>query len=344
MTEEPISGIASSGSEGRLSYWIWYGLIVAITFGITIFTDPTRYADLYAYVYYLDSLVHFPPSSWIYFEVFSNLYLLFCHWLTGLVMSAIILAHYGLSIIFIALMPTAFPPRRSPWTSLLFMFAVLGPLLAFVTMRATPAYFLVAIGVRHAIERRPSAWLFLVAASLFHISSLLAAIPMILLYFEKNLPSVLRSGQSRKFYLIAALGVIALGGVLPQVSGSVTSLIQSIPAISKYDVYTDSSSTPTQIGHYVFLLFITMLTFAFFSLRTERSSRLNIYVLASFALYILLFFSSSPVAAFRQAPFWLMPMILTLPWEKLGLNRITTPAFVLACSGLFVFQFYQIYL
>ena len=224
------------------------------------------------------------------------------------------------------------------------MFAVLGPLLAFVTMRATPAYFLVAIGVRHAIERRPSAWLLLVAASLFHISSLLAAVPISLLYFESNLPSVLRSDQSRKFYLIAAVGVIALGGIIPQVSGSVTSLIQSIPAISKYDAYTESSSSPTQIGHYVFLVFIAILTFGFFALRTEKSGQLSVYVLASFALYVLLFFSSSPVAAFRQAPFWLMPMILTLPWEKLGLNRVTAPAFILVCSGLFAFQFYQIYL
>lgn len=343
MTEEPIDLVALSDSKAKYSYWMCYGLTVLVIAGIAIFTDPTRYADLDAYIYYLDSLVHFPPSSWIYFEVFSNLYLLSAHWLTGSVMSAIVLAHYGLGIIFLALLPTAFPPHRSPWTSLLFMFAVLGPLLALVTMRATPAYFLIAIGVRHAIERRPSAWLLLIAASLFHISSLLAALPMALLYFESNLPRLLRSDRSKKFYIITAVVILALGGILPQVSGSVTGIIQSIPVISKYEVYTDTNSSPTQIGHYIFLVFITILTLAFLTVSNEKSRRLNIYVLSSFALYVMLFFSSSPVAAFRQAPFWIMPMIALLPWEALGLRKATAPLFVMACAGLFAFQFSQVY-
>lgn len=343
MTEEPIELATTSESETSFSYWMWYAVIVFTIFGLAIFTDPTRFADLDAYIYYLDSLVHFPPNSWVYFEVFSNLYLLFSYWLTGSVMTAIILAHYALGVIFIALLPTTFPPRRSPWPSLLFVFSVLGPLLAFVTMRATPAYFLVAIGVRHAIERRPSAWLLLVAASLFHISSLLAAVPMALLYFERNLPGLLRSDRSKKFYLIAAVAIAAFGGVLPQVSGSVTSIIQSIPVISKYEVYTDTNSSPTQIGHYVFLAFVTMVMVAFLTVSDEKSRRLNVYVLASFALYIMLFFSSSPVAAFRQSPFWLMPMVAAIPWQKFAIKNAAACMFIFGCAALFAFQFNQLY-
>lgn len=342
MIEGPKDLSKPAEAEARFSYWMWYGIIAIVITAISTFSEPTRYADLDAYIYYLDSLVHFPPDSWMYFEVFSNIYLLMAYWLTRSVLSAIILAHYILALIFLVLLPKTFPPRRSSWTSLFFMFAMLGPLLAFVTMRATPAYFLIAIGVRQAAERKPNAWLFLLAASLFHISSLLAAVPMLLLYFEGNLPNFMRTDKSRRFYVFAILAIISVGGILPQVSAELTNIIRSIPVVSKYDVYTDSDSTGRQIGHYIFLVFVGMLTFIFMLLRGE-SAKINIYVVSSFAIYVVLFFSSSPVAAFRQAPFWLMPMIATLPWDRLGLNRATTPIFVLVCCSLFAFQFYQIY-
>lgn len=343
MTDETIPSAVPATADGNLSYRVVYGAIALVILGIDLFTEPTRYADLDTYVYYLDALVHFPPASWMYFEVFSNIYLLAAHWLTQSVFSGVILAHYVLGLVFVASLGTAFPSKRSSWPTLLFLFAMLGPLLAFVTMRATPAYFLVAIGVRHAIDRRPSAWLFLALASFFHISSLLAAAPMALLYFERNLPKLLRSNRSRKFYLFITLGVVAFGAILPQLSGSVTSVIQSIPVISKYDVYTDSISTETRIGHYIFLAFVSMFTIAFLIARNEISGKLNVYVIASFALYVLMFFSASPVAAFRQAPFWIMPMIAVLPWESLGLKKSTAPLFAIACAALFVFQFGQVY-
>lgn len=343
MTEKPIYYAVTHSKNNSTLYWIWYGAISFVTLGVAIFTDPTRYADLDTYVYYLDSLIHFPSKSSIYFELLSNAYLGLSYWLTKSVLSAIILAHYCLSVIFLAFLATVFTSQRSPWTALLFTFAILGPLLAFVTMRATPAYFLVAIGVRYAMDRRPSAWLFFIAASLFHISSVLAALPISILYFEPYLPKILRANKSRKLYISIIVIIFAIGGLLPQLSGSVTSLIQSIPLVSKYDVYTDIKSSPTQIGHYIFLAFVTILTILFLTIKNNESEKLSVFVLTSFAIYILLFFSSSPVAAFRQAPFWLMPMIATLSWEKFGIKNSTAVIFVFGCAGLFIFQFTQIY-
>ncbi len=331
-------------TEGRPAYWMAYGTIVLAVLLISLLTEPSRFGDFEAYVLYLDALVHFPSPSWMYFEVFSNLYLLGSYWLTQSVFSAVTFAHYILSIFSVLALGAAFPPRRTPWPSLLFIFAMLGPLLAFVTMRATPAYFLVALGVRYAVERRPAAWIFLTAAAMFHISSLLAAPPMALLYFERNLPAMLRSNRSRRYYLLVALTIVAFGAALPQLSSSVTALIQSIPVISKYDAYTESVSTDTQIGHYIFLLFLSVLTVGFLAVQQGAAARLNIFVLASFALYVVMFFSASPIAAFRQAPFWVMPMLAVLPWERLGFNHATAPVFIAGCIGLFAFQFNQVYL
>lgn len=339
-----ISGSADSTERSMpLAYWATYSGIVMAIIGFGLFTNPTRYADFDTYVYYLDALVHFPPDSWMYFEVFSNIYLLSAYWITQSVLSAVVLAHYGLAVIFIVLMAVAFPPRRSSWPVLLLMFAILGPLLAFVTMRATPAYFLVAIAVHFAIDRRPAAWILLLAASLFHISSLLALLPMTLLYFERNLPRLMRSDRSRRYYLGVIAAIVLIAVLLPELSNSLTGLVQAIPVISKYDAYTTIVSGQTQIGHYLFLAFVSVLTVAFLAVRDRASNRLNVYVLTSFALYVVMFFSASPVAAFRQTPFWIMPMIAVLPLEKLGVNRVVAPIFILACAGLFVFEFQLTY-
>ncbi|WP_342659386.1 EpsG family protein (plasmid) [Sphingomonas sp. NY01] len=321
-----------------------YGTIALVIVLFGVFTDPTRYADFDTYVYYLDALVYYPPPSWIYFELFSNLNLLAAHWLTRSVLSAIIFAHYMLGVVFMLATLVAYPPRRTSWQALLFTFAVLGPLLAFVTLRATPAYFLIAIGVRYAINRRPIAWLCLAMAASFHISALLAAPAMMLLYFERNLPSILRSNRPRSYYFKVALVIIAFCVLLPSLSGSFNNIIKSIPVISKYEVYTDvREGTVTQIGHYIFLVFISMLVMAFIYAQNESSRILNIYVLVSYALYVLLFFATSPIVAFRQTPFWIMPLIAVLPWDRLGVRRATAPGFVITCAVLMAFQFSQVY-
>lgn len=331
--------------ESQAAYWVTYGAIALVILLTGIFTDAARYADFDTYVYYLDALVYYPPSSWMYFELFSNLNLLAMHWLTRSVLSAIIFAHYMLGIVFLLATPIAYPPRRTPWSALLFTFAVLGPLLAFVTLRATPAYFLIAIGVRYAIDRHPAAWLCLAVAASFHISALLAAPPMALLYFERNLPALLRSNRSRNYYLKIFLATVAVCALLPSLSGSFSGFIKSIPVLSKYDVYTDvKEGSVTQVGHYIFLVFITMLTMAFVWLQDAYSRRLNVYILTSFAIYVVLFFATSPVVAFRQTPFWIMPLIAVLPWSRIGVQRAVTPMFIAACVGLFFFQFSQVYL
>lgn len=330
--------------DEKFTYRATIALIALIIFGVDLFTDPARFADFDTYVYYLDSLVHFPSQDAIYFEFFSNMYLLLAHWITRSVLSGVILAHYILGAIYIFALVRTFPPQWSTWPALLFVFATFGPLLAFVTLRATPAYFLVAAAVRYAIERRRRTWVFMFAASLFHISALLALAPLTMVYFERNLPRVLRSDLPRKFYLIVVMIILGLAAILPQLPSVVADVIQSIPTIAKYSVYVDVVSTDTQIGHYVFLVFSSFLTLVFFVTQEGKSRRMNVYILTSFVLYLTMFFSASPVAAFRQAPFWIMPMIAVLPWQRLGVRAAVVPLFVVACGGLFYFQFQQLYM
>lgn len=330
--------------SGRTGYFSVYAIIVFTVLFINVLTDAERFADFDNYILYLNGLVHFRPSNWLYFEPLSNIFLLGTHQITRSVFSAMVLAHYVLGLIFVFGILIALPPRRASWHALLFAFAMLGPLLAFVTIRATPAYFLVALSVRFASGRRPIAWICLIAASLFHISALLAVIPVALLYFERNMPAMMRSDRSRRYYMFVMLAIVAIGAVIPAMSESIASLLQSIPLLSKYDIYTESSETGTQIGHYIFLAFVSAITFLFITFNEKSKRELNIYTLVSFAIYIILFFGTSPVAAFRQAPLWMLPMIATISWDRIGVKPATAPIFVLGCAGLFGFQFMLVYI
>jgi hypothetical protein len=269
-----------------------YGAIALAIIGFGVFTQAEYYADFDTYVYYLDGLVNFPSPSWMYFEPLSNIYLLSAYWLTKSVLPAVIVAHYILGIIFLLAIVRVFPPAYSSWQTLLFTFAILGPLLAFVTLRATPAYFLVALAVSQALERRPTAWLYLLAASLFHISSLLAAAPMALLYFERNLPRFLRSKRSRWVYAFLAVVIIATATFLPNITSTILDVVGMFPAISKYDVYANTQTTETSTSHYLFLAF--MLTFAVVYIIFQESDdvRINVYIISSLIIYILMFFSA----------------------------------------------------
>ena len=336
---------ASDAHRSPTTYWASFGAIAVCIFFVNFFTRPYDYADYDTYVIYLDSLVHFPPENWFYFEPLSNFYLLAIHWLLNSVEPSIWLAHYLLGALFLVLLVKSSSPRDSAWQNLLFSFAVLGPLLAFVTLRATPAYFLTAVSVTHAARRDPRAWLYFVLAALFHASALLAAVPLALLYFEDRFAGLAKLTRSPRLLVLSIVALAVFGVLAAAFAGYAISVIQSVPVLSKYVAYTadSSSNTVSSINHYIFLLFVTILVITLFLVGNEKTVRINGYILVSFAIYIGLFFATSPVAAFRQTPFWLLPLIALFPWRRVGVVEATAPLFIILCSGLFYFQFMQVY-
>lgn len=344
-TRNSLAPIQTSRSNSP--YWITLFCIALCLLVIDFNTDSRDYADSDTYLIYLSQLVHFPQSNWYYFEAFSNFYLLFLYWFVGSVDRAIEVAHYLLGVMFLGFMVLAAPPRYTSWQSLLFMSALLGSLLAFVTLRATPSYFLLAIAVRYAMDRNPRTWILLIAAAMFHASAFLAAPPLALLYFRDALPERLKADRPVRLFAVALAFFIVIGVLAPQISKGVMSLFESIPILSKYVVYSvqeTSDKQATSINHYIFFAFLAVFLLFFFIFSNEENKKLNEYLLVSFLLYITLFVGVSPVAAVRQAPFWLMPMIPLYPWKRVGLSTITIPLFVVACAGLFYFQFSQVYL
>ncbi len=335
----------NGGGLDQLFYWLTFWIMFSVILVIDFYTKSSGYADYDSYVLYVNQLVHFPPTDWWYFEALSNYYFLALYWGVESVETTVVLAHYLLGLIFLLFSMKAFPPRTAPWQSLLFLFAMLGPLLAFVTLRASPAYFLVAIAVNYALKRRAAAWVSVALAMFFHTSAALAIPSLLLLFFRDRLPEFLSFNKPVR--PIAALVLILLL-VLSFGSTSIDfieSTLSSFSVLSKYLVYTDQMGSPdsvTNIGHYIYLLFVVLFTLSYVIL-PDGNKALNIYVVSSFAVYLALFTVASPVVAVRQTPFWLLPMIAYYPWRRVGVTGPLMLLFVLFCVGLFIFQFDQIY-
>lgn len=333
--------------RGNAPYWITLFCIGLCVLVIDFNTNPRDYADSDTYLIYLSQLVHFPQANWYYFEAFSNFYLLFIYWFVDSVDRAIVIAHYLLGVMFLGFMVFAAPPRYTSWQSLLFMSALLGSLLSFVTLRATPSYFLLVISVHYAMDRNPRAWILFVAAAMFHASAFLAFPPLALLYFRDALPNRLRADRPVRLFVVALAFFIVIAALSLQISNGVMSLFESIPILSKYVVYSvqeTSDKQATSLNHYIFFAFLAIFLLFFFVFSNEKNRRMNEYLLTSFLIYVTLFSGVSPVAAVRQAPFWLMPMIPLYPWKQIGMSTITIPLFVVFCAGLFYFQFSQVYI
>jgi hypothetical protein len=338
--------MSKSFAAGQTGYWATLAGIAIIIVAAWSMTRAAYYADFDTYVLYLDQLVHFPPANWWFFEVFSNLQLMAIHGFIQSVFPSVIVAHYLLGIQFLILLALTYRPSNAPWQSSVFLFALLGSLLAFVTLRATPAYFLVAIAVQQAREHKPRAWLFFLAALMFHASSALALGPMILLYFVDRLPTRLQMRRPLVPFVgaVAVLGVVGL--MAPQISDNLTSTLESVSYLSKYVAYTKSeqpADSVTSINHYIFLVFITFFLSYYLFLTRKRYDKANSYYIVSYIMYAAIFFVATPVAAFRQTPFWLIPLIGSFPWREAGLVGPVNALFVAASAGVFYFQFQQMY-
>jgi hypothetical protein len=328
-----------------IPYWMAFCSIAISVILVELLTDPLQYADIDSYILYLDQLVHFPPKTLYIFEPLSNLYFLGIHWIFGSVETSIVVSHYMLGAIFVTFMGIIYSERHSSWHSIIFIFAIIGPLLAFITLRATPAYFLIAISARHAHTHDRRSLAYFVAAVLFHASALLTAIPLLLLYFHDSLPKLLKI--EKPAILIGILLVFGVAVIsVPQISSLMNSLFQSIPFLSKFTAYTDQSNvanTVNNFNHYIFFGFAIVLASAFFWLAPVHIAKMHVYIISSLIIYFVLFFLTSPVAAFRQAPFWMMPMIAAFPWRKAGVTEAISPLFALFCAVLFYLQLMQVY-
>lgn len=327
--------------------------LIAIAILVTNLTiAPSRFADYFSYVDLFDEYYFFRVETWFFFEPVSTFLFIALKHISKNTMDAVNIAHYLLGIFYVVFTVCIFKKYQVGWRSILLYFAVFGPLLAFVTIRATPAYLFALIAFFESLRARPVALVYVFLGTLFHMSAILALVPIILSLAQARY-SILRwvytAGLSTFLVILALAGLAAL--LQTYFNEVLYNAISTIPILSRYIVYVTSfninqmdatvdASTPSEF-HFVYLILTTIFVLTILTNKSNLCRRSRLFVLASYGIFLFLQFS--PVSAFRQSVFWVLPMIFVFPWAKYTAGRFGAyPMFVVA-SAIFLFQLSTVY-
>jgi hypothetical protein len=228
--------------------------------------------------------------------------------------------------------------------NLLFLVALLGPLLALITIRATPAYLLCGTALflwsRREISRRAVVLAFCLAFA-FHFSSLFYVVPLLL-------PYRLIASLSVRRLLVAGFGAGALMLLIRQSLdlGDVVALLASglgagavSDLIAMRLVYVSGVSGIVSPLHYLLFLLTSLIIWrGISSVRGIHQPYLAVF----YVMYCLLLLS--PVAAVRISHYFTIPLLLgsTTPILSSSPTLSGFRARVLFLVALATFSFYSV--
>ena len=323
--------------------------MIAIHLGVS---DEINFADAPQYLTYTDNLFFYRPPDWFVFEPFSKIMLIGLRALTGDTEHAVAGAHYVISIMFLLGMLAIFPPSQGNWRGLIMMFALYGPQLAFVIVRATPAYMIASVAVLQAVRGQKRAFAFVALATMFHVSAVLALVPIVTLFFKSRFKGLSAALHKPRVLLSMLFLIFFIMGVLgPFILSSTKTLFSNVPFLGKYLVFavgaSDTGSTGNlvstfAIGHFVLLLAITAFTIGFLLINDAITRNVAIFVIVSYVFYAFIFLAFSPIAAFRQTMFWALTAFSIFPWQRIGWRGIGHAPFLALATGMFLFQFSRV--
>ena len=323
-------------------------LIGAVVLAVNMLVPASRFADYDAYLWITDRLYYFPDEAWYRFEAASHFVLLMCRIATGSTEGGVDLAYRLLGLGFVTAMALFAKREEVDWRGILALFTLYGALLAFVTLRATPAYLLVALAALQANKGQRICLLSGGAAVLFHISAVLA-LPPLLVALAHNRYGLFQWTRRSALPIIAGAVLYGAFFLLFQdlLNELLLSLLNIVPFLTKYLVYTsalDPASGVSQAGeglnrtaHLAYAGLVSAFAFAFMLVKDDECRKMRAFVIVSFVIFLVTQFS--PITAFRQSPFWTIPAMLIFPWRKLSPPGPVALLFVLVCAALFALTF-----
>ena len=198
------------------------------------------------------------------------------------------------------------------------VYVLYGPLMSYVTLRATPAYLLVAwfILMKQGVFRK---FILILIAVFYHVTAVVPAVLVAGVNFLKPsdwLNSENKNSNSSIFIIsIFFLGIcIELMWMLGFGDIVVRFVLELTTGAGKFQEYLESASmyrTPAHFGYFVFVLLATC-----FYLYLTSGFVDNLWWVIVFALVSFIFLSVSPVVAYRFSIFFLLPVFLTFPKTK----------------------------
>lgn len=237
--------------------------------------------------------------------------------------------------------------RYRPSTiGMLFAFAMSAPLLMFVTLRATPAYLLVWLATVQAREGKLRCVVTCLCGALFHFSATLALVPLLLCVVEQRLADDRRAKAVRWWItLILAGGAAALFIVRQHLNLFILDFVmQRLDTYASYVNGLDPMAVASgglgesHLSHTIYLAGVAALVVMFCLQKQDNCARLRNLVVSSFIIFLLLEFS--PVTAFRYSTFWIVPVLLAMPWNRIAPHPFFKFGLSLASAALFLYESY----
>ena len=327
---------------GRFAVFAFIFLsVIAVRFAI----PSAIVADYDAYVQLADYLSFRPRNEWISFEPLSSLLLVTLRQFTGSGYKAVAIAHIMLSVAYVAFVYKAVSIRDVTWQGILLSFGLYGSALAFVLLRGTPAYLLIVFALIDAVNGRRRSALFALAAIGFHISALLAVPALLAAYLQNRSPIVARffGGRAVVFLgagLVLALSVASIPAFLEYTNIVIRTFSQFIGKYATYFETANDLEKGRLVGaasnnHFYYTIVVSALVLFYLTCFEPKAIALRAYVVSSYVIFVVL--SLSPVVAFRQSIFWVLPLVILFPWDKYAFRGFGTFFIILASLGGFYF-------
>jgi EpsG family len=322
-------------------------IISSFVLVINLFVNSNRFADYFSYIELIDKYYYYRDDNWFFFEPASTLiFILLKHFFQSTELAADA-AHYLLGIFYVALLIKIATEYRADWRSILLSFCVFGSLMAFVTIRATPAYLFVSIALLETLRGRYRALLYVFLGALFHMSAILALFPIILsLMQNKNtfFSWVYNAGIRSLLNIFALFAVVSV--LQSYFQEFIYNFVNNVPILSRYLVYVYSSDANSvavsvsakgpSIFHFIYLVLCSLFVLMFISNKSDLCRKSRIYVFSSYIIFILMQFS--PVTAFRQSVFWMLPAIFVFPWASYTAGKFGAYPLLIGAVGIFFYQ------
>lgn len=317
--------------------------ILALIIAVRIYIPSWLFADFSSYLYLVDQLTFNPSTSWLSSEPLSWAPILAFRYFTGSTFQAVVVGHWYLSLVFLG---SALALQRRydlPWQFSVLLFGVFGPLLAFVTLRATPAYFAVAFAVMEAGRGRRRSFIILLVACLFHLSSLMMVLPVSIAFLQNRSEKLNALLRSPLF-----VGVLAAMIILPFVVftdlmnlylGEIISIFGS--TLGKFTTYIKNDAATDMTGasggsfHQVYFILVSVILIGWIFVSQEIGVRIRGFVFTGYGIFLFLQFS--PVSAYRESIFWMIPLLMTFPWKKIALSGFGSAAILAAAAIMFAY-------
>jgi hypothetical protein len=299
-------------------------ILVAITalFAVlNIAVVQTDIADTSTYYYYIDSIYFFREPDWWRFEFLSKVGMIAIRDFTGSTEETVYLLRYVLIFSFAIAMYFLF--RRSSWKALAVALALTAPLLGLVTIRATPAYIMAAMAAMAAMRGQWRTIAYVLAGSLFHVSTVLAAPAIIAALLLKKYdvrrvrPKYILGSAAIMLILYATLGIY-ITQIATDFIGSFSYLQKYVAYIPEVKAAAAVSSGSSLVAHYTLLSATVMLGLFLILASKDDQGVEKLFIAISLFIYVVLFFLFDPIASSRYAPFFTLPALalVDIPLRK----------------------------